>query len=201
VRQETRDGIVMPASDKHFFGGVKNYQRPIFDLAMTFVSKTDGVAIDAGAHVGIFTRRMAQFAEVLAFEPDADNYACLVENVRQMPWIRPIHAALGDKQGWGYVNIDADHNSGARSFIPNKDGPMRVFTIDDFHGLHVQLIKIDTQGSEFSILKGADMTIRKHHPVLIVEMPDADTTIYLSNLGYRPAARVNKDQIFTWRNS
>lgn len=191
-----RDGIYLPARDNHFHGKVTDYQKPIYDKAMEWVAGTNGVAIDAGAHVGIFTRRMAPFLEVIAFEPDAENYACLVENVAEISWVRPIRGALGRADGWGKTRVDAAHNSGAKSFVPCDDGDVRIFTIDRFIGTDVKLIKIDTQGAELDILMGANMTLRRDKPVLIVEMPDTETTVYLCSLGYKPVDRVNKDQIF-----
>lgn len=191
-----RDGIVFPESDDHFHGKVSEYQKPVFDLAMQHVKRTDGLAVDAGAHVGIFSRRMSPFAEVLSFEPDPFNYACLVENVASFSWIKPVCAALGRTNGWGKVRIDAAHNSGARSFVPDYQGDIRIFPLDLFMSMTVMLIKIDTQGAEGEILYGANMILRRDKPVLIVEMPDTDTTIYLMNLGYKIAGRVNKDCVF-----
>ena len=202
MKQALRDGLVFPADDDHFHGKVTEYQKAVFDMAMGYVDDIDHqcTAIDAGAHVGIFTRRMRVFSEVLAFEPDPVNYACLVENTAMFPNVKPIHAALGRTNGWGCVQVDYQPNSGARSFVPLNDGEIRVFPIDLFLTSPVKLIKIDTQGAEHDILLGANMLLRRDKPVLIVEMPDTDTTIYLCNMGYLPVGRVNKDQVFARRD-
>lgn len=202
MRQQIKDGLVFPATDDHFGGQVMEYQKAVFNMAMGYVDDMDllGTAIDAGAHVGIFTRRMRVFSEVLAFEPDPENYACLVENTAMLPNVRPIHAALGRDNGWCDVVVDHRPNSGARSVDLHPNGQVRVFPIDLFLTSPVKLIKIDTQGAEYDILMGANMVLRRDKPVLIVEMPDTDTTIYLCNLGYYIAGRVNKDQVFVRRD-
>lgn len=194
---KVQDGFFVPGTDTHFLK-LNGYQRPIFDAAMKHVTPgVNAVAVDAGAHVGIFSRRMAKagFYKVLAFEPEAENYRCLVANTRGSGVV-PIHAALGKGEGWGSPRIDASHNSGAKGFTPGDTGATPMFSLDFFADNPIGIIKIDTQGSEHDILLGAERILRQYGPVLIVERPEAITLDYLHEFGYQVAVKANKDFVF-----
>lgn len=58
------------------------------------------IAIDLGANVGDFTRRLAATgAEVHAFEPDPDTFAVLAERLADLPNVRLHNMAAGDRAG------------------------------------------------------------------------------------------------------
>ena len=89
-----------------------------------------------------------------------------------------------------------------------------VKTLDSFAIPHVDLIMIDTEGYEKHVLKGAETTIKKHKPVLVIEFHRtfnnkidnltakfgytlADLQTYVESLGYRSLAYISKvDQVF-----
>ena len=193
-----RDGIWFPDSDTHFPATARAYQRQIYAAGMLRVRSPSSIAIDAGAHVGLFTRRMAvDFPLVLAFEPDPDNYACLVKNLAGADNTTLYFGALGAAPGQGSLRIDAAHNSGARGVVPGAEGGVRICTIDVAASGHkVGLVKIDTQGSEYDILLGAREVLARDRPVLIVEYPTEEIWRYLASFGYRPDIQVNKDLVF-----
>ncbi len=185
----------LPSADQHFAGDIENYQRSSYDAALQHV-RVRGTALDIGAHIGIFSRRMAQdFALVHAFEPDARNYACLVRNVPRWT-VRTTYGAAGQQRGMGRVRVDATENTGARGFVAAVDGDVPMYSIDEFDYDNLGLIKIDTEGFEHRVLVGALGTIKKHKPVLIVEYVADETVNFLNLFGYSPVAFVGKDSIF-----
>ena len=128
---------------------------------------------DVGAHIGAFSAIIATLlprAIVHAFEPAPDNFAVLQANIRhagleQRVWA--THAAIGSKPGFfalGDIGRSPDtRNTGGHSVtgaqvsdsLPS-DGRASVEMIPlgallDKHG-HVDLAKIDCEGSEFEIL-------------------------------------------------
>ena len=65
------------------------------------------------------------------------------------------------------------------------DVPVQVRRLDDF-ALAPTAIKIDAEGAEWSVLRGAEQTLRIHRPVLLVENGNwGQVTEYLASLGYK----------------
>ena len=146
-----------------------------------------GWAIDVGAHVGGFSRDLAQtglFAGVLAFEPNPANFAALEDLAASDPRIRPVRSAVGARAGEAALHCDADTATG--SLLPYRPGyanrgavtrmAVPVVTLDaarrepPLAGQPVSLLKIDTQGQDLAVLEGARELLAAERPVLIVEL-------------------------------
>lgn len=168
------------------------YQKPIYDFAMKFV-RNRAVAIDCGAHVGIFTRRMEDdFAIVHSFEPAKDNFACLKENARHAA----LHnVCLWDKPACLAMRFEDHENSGANEVIKGEAGTYNALPLDWYQIKDAGLIKLDVQGSEIETLMGAVETL-KSRPVLIVECVDEAPADYCKSIGYREVGRARRDRVF-----
>lgn len=183
--------MIFPATDTHFTKrDPETYQRAIYDLALNYV-KGRACAVDIGAHVGIFTRRMEMdFETVLSFEPEPENFRCLQQNCTQA---KLLNYAVYDRCTMGALKNPKENNSGAWEFA--LGGQIQAVTLDSFELDELDLIKIDVQGSESAVLAGAKDTLARCKPVLIVENPAEDQ---LKALGYRIVEQVNKDGIFIY---
>lgn len=144
--------------------------------------KKDSIVIDAGAYIGtfsIFAARMAPQGRIYSFEPVAEPFQYLKENVKYYPQITCENSGLGD--GIYQKNIILDPKSSGASFFEDsfscseKFGSKKyelanVITIDAFvakHGIsRIDFIKIDAEGYEARILKGAREAIKKFKPVV-----------------------------------
>ncbi|MDP4280581.1 MAG: FkbM family methyltransferase [Bacteroidota bacterium] len=148
---------------------------------MKRVLKHDSCGIDIGCHEGEILDDMMHFApagKFYAFEPLPDLFKNLCRKYAEMPVVvSPI--ALFDKKGttpFNYVeNAPAYSGIRKRSYdIP--DAHIREVTVEtdlldnviplDFP---VRFIKIDVEGAEFAVLKGAIKILRRHRPVVIFE--------------------------------
>jgi FkbM family methyltransferase len=142
--------------------------------------RAGAIVLDCGAHVGVFThtalRRGA--ARVVAIEPDPLNLECLRRNFAQE--IACGRVILVPKGVWSSSTIlvlsASKLNSGSNSFVKESGGErveMPVTTIDKLVselGLsRVDYIKMDIEGSEREALKGAQETLRKYRPRLMID--------------------------------
>lgn len=124
-------------------------------------------AVDIGGHVGTWSWNLAHaFRQVHAFEPVTLHRECFVKNTEGKTNITLHCEALGDREG--SVNIWTEQGSSGNSFVKGSgDIPMR--TLDSFYLDDVDLIKVDCEGFEEKVLRGAENTIRRCKPTIIVE--------------------------------
>lgn len=129
------------------------------------------IVLDVGANVGDYSRRVFQAcpqATVYAFEPHPKTYSILSRSIQQSGFI-PINAAAGDKEGevslFDYEEKDgSSHASLYRGVIENIhkaksiEHKVRVIELGRFARSRnlerIDLLKIDTEGNELSVLKG-----------------------------------------------
>jgi FkbM family methyltransferase len=133
------------------------------------------LALDIGANVGLWSRDFVQsFKRVIAFEPVAVFRECLEHNVQGKNFeVQPI--ALGDQDTQGTMIITED-NSGHSHLDPATmgTGNVQVVRLDTLNFLDVSYIKIDCEGYEYRILQGAEQTIRRCRPVVVIEQKPHD---------------------------
>jgi FkbM family methyltransferase len=163
-------------------------------------------AIDVGAHIGLWTRMLLQkFEYIVAFEPVAENFACLLQNVLSKK-ARLENAALGSCQEFCTMTMPEKGNSGCWHVKPEgKD--TQITTLDSYLLRDVDLIKIDAEGYEGRVISGAVTTIMQSRPTIVFEDNGLGQKYYginwldpkamLLQMGYRQALRIRKDEIWT----
>lgn len=131
------------------------------------------VAVDAGANVGAYARRLSQyFAQVHSLEPADDTYACLARNVAD--WglgarIRTHHKAISDQPGRvGMKPLGLFRRSISREV--GGAGQIEAVTLDGLDLAKVLLIKLDVEGHEFKALSGAARTLERWRPFVMMEL-------------------------------
>jgi FkbM family methyltransferase len=151
-----------------------------------------GMVIDVGANVGTHALSFARVARrVYAIEPHPQTFLHLCANILlNQKWnIEPINCALGDEDGPQIMaDIDATQPStpmGAR--VGAGTTPIRMARLDSLN-LNADFMKIDVEGYELEVLKGAKHTLMRndlavfveiHHHELVQEINE-----YMAGLGY-----------------
>lgn len=140
----------------------------------------DGHAIDIGAHRGGVLReilRVAPEGRHIAYEPLPDCYEYLRA---EFPQVDVRNAAVSDQSGeTSFLHVvAAPEFSGMRqrAYPGYEDSPRQTLTVqvqrlDDSlpPDFHPSLIKIDVEGAELLVLRGARETLRMHRPAVIFE--------------------------------
>lgn len=159
------------------------------------------VAVDIGAHIGLWSYNLAHagFA-VFAFEPVADHRECFRKNLADLEGVTLFPYALGDKADM--VNIRVNPTSTGDSWVKGP-GDVEQRTLDSMELPDVDLIKVDAEGYEELILRGAINTIRADKPVIIVEqkrdmavkfgLEPQGAVRFLKKLGYRVVEEISGD--------
>jgi FkbM family methyltransferase len=139
--------------------------------------------VDLGANLGYYTvlgaLRVGSAGRVLACEPDPGNFALLERNLAHhgLGWVRVERCAVADRAGPARLYRSAD-NQGDHRLYDSEDGrsavPAAAATLDGLLGDAPEpwhLAKLDTQGCEARILRGATGFSAKHagHLAWVVE--------------------------------
>lgn len=164
------------------------------------------VAVDIGAHIGHFTWVLQQYFDVVAFECNHSNFQCLVSNInarkQQMLHNITVHKqALLDKKTPVVITNPDERNSGGSFVIEDTEGEHIAVPLDDYQLQDVGLIKIDVQGSDLLVLKGATRTLEQK-PNLLLEMVNNDVyeqelSEYLIGIGYQQAITCGKQELWS----
>lgn len=166
--------------------------------------------IQAGGHAGIFPLRLAkEFETVYTFEPDAENYKCLVENVKNQSNIVHRNVGLSDKEATVKFLIDrtpdGKDNSGSY-FVEDADYSKlkldyfeaNVIPLDSTGIEYVDFIQLDVEGHEYEVLKGGEKLIKSCYPRIQFEanIYSEKPIALLQKWGYFMFLRNDTDAVF-----
>lgn len=169
----TIDGdISLKTAERRGNGSVANYQVEQINLAVRHC-KQNRLAVDIGAHVGIISYQLSNiFDSVESFEINPDLFPCLEENIKRQQCnnvtLHPV--GLGHEQA--LVDITRKAKTLGTHVTPNSKGTIPIRTLDSFDLDNVDFIKIDVEGFETNVIKGALETIRRCRPVILFECKD-----------------------------
>jgi FkbM family methyltransferase len=155
--------------------------------------------LEIGANIGMHTidlsRLVGPAGAVHAFEPQRLVFQVLCANLalNSRPNVFTYQAAVGADSGTllvPWLDPDANHNFGGVSlFGAQKGESVPVLTIDGLGLRACHLIKVDVEGMETEVLRGASATIARFRPMLYVENDRSDRSAELIALvqsyGYR----------------
>lgn len=168
---------------------------------------SDGIVFDVGCHYGYTSAWFAQRArQVFCFEPNPQNqrYVAEVLRIRSLSNVELVRSAVGERRGDAMLHVKPlpGHHSladiGASETIDRV--PVPVLALDEFadeRGIdQIALIKIDVEGFEPEVLRGAQRLLRRravdaiifeHSPAFYLQrgIDPAEPLTILADYGYR----------------
>ena len=209
----------IPKEDKSYeiyFSKFNQYQEVERNRALAQVNKWN-LAIDIGANIGLWSKDLTNFfLKTICFEPNKNCIKFLKKNII-------IEKAIIYNYALGSKNEDKELftpiNSGGSSFIDstkigfNSDGQkiygkwpqrtkkqlVKVKKLDEFNFNEIDFIKIDVQGYEYQVIKGAKKTLEINSPIICLEEIDPKNSKaikFLESLNYVIVDVVLKEYIF-----
>ena len=168
--------------------------------------------IDIGANIGAVTLHLAKkispSGRIFSFEPSPLNFKRAFKNIslNNFSNIKLINQGLGNEKSMAFLYNVNPNNRGMMRLLPEDDQnnsfekeAVEIDTLDSsmkkFSIPKPDFIKIDVEGFEYKVLKGARETLMNHKPALFIELDDnnlreqksnaKELIQYLLNLNYR----------------
>jgi len=175
-------------------------------------------AIDCGAHIGIHSVCLSKYyQQVYAFEPNPISCLRLTKNLalNDIKNVQVYPIGLSDNEGLTSIAWHLDVNTGDCGLNDNPQGitqysdidptksticgfPVYLKTIDDLNLHNIKMMKVDVEGYEYRVIKGAIRTIFREKPIIVIESwkghgcqvldinDTSDNVInYIKSLGYK----------------
>lgn len=177
---------------------------------------SDVIFVDVGANIGFYTvvvGREPMVEQVHAFEPMPRAASEVRANVRANLADRQVtvhQVALSDQPGFldfavrgplaGDNGVLADAIPGRTDYVVEAVPSERLDTVLAATDRHI-VLKVDVEGHELSMLRGAERTLRENRGFLQIEMHEspanAEKLALLSGLGWHLVTRVGPDHYFS----
>lgn len=174
--------------------------RENYEPELTYLEKvltSSEVFIDVGANLGVYTlvagKLVGPAGRVIAIEPSVQSFPVLEKNLtlNRLTNVLPLSVALSEKAGrtWLYHGINPGQHSFGKDPSCNGVGEEVVTETLDSVLLrasvqHVDVIKMDVEGAEELVLRGATRVVTLDRPVIIFEFhPEASQRLGLSPRG------------------
>ena len=163
--------------------------------------KLDNV-IDVGAWCGTWSLAMQKFAtNINCFEPNTVHYECLQKNLQEFKNITTFNHAVGSKNS----SIKLSEESATQNTrVIDEEGNIPIRTIDSLGLKNIDMIKIDVEGLEMEVLKGATDTLSSVK-YLMIELnnnskkygsSNREIEKYLHKLGFRVLIKIWPDIVY-----
>lgn len=167
-------------------------------------------AIEVGSNIGMHAIPIASKisqGKLFCFEPQRPIFQVLCSNIvlNQLTNVYTYNQGVSDDKGeieisssnyensWNYGSFSIDQGFNTEGTFEGEVHKefCEIVTIDEHSEIqklpHLQLLKIDAEGFDLHVLRGARKTIEKHHPIIFVEahLHQANTLIeYLNSINY-----------------
>jgi FkbM family methyltransferase len=157
------------------------YELNELDFVRDAVRPGDAV-VDVGAHLGAYTLRLAQLVgpsgHVIAIEPSRAHVECLSQSVADNAfetWTEVVQAAAADVSGRGRLRYPPRGSSTAHAWLATRTDDaegehVRTVRLDDLVDGLVRFVKVDAEGAEGLVLRGARAVLEASRPTLLVEL-------------------------------
>ena len=151
------------------------------DKLTTLDSVRNKHIIDAGGYVGDTALLFSSYTDknIHVFEASPSNMDIIRETIRlnHLDNIVPVSKALGEKSGTATFSLGERNSCNSLVERPGYNYPDHIevpfVTLDDYvreNNIEVGLIKVDIEGGEQLLLRGAVETIRTQHPILLISI-------------------------------
>ncbi len=163
--------------------------------------------VDVGANLGYYSllasKLVGESGRVIALEPNSENCRLLLSSLRLHGTVNVqlVPVAADTATGWAYYSTHVGSNGGLiddRDLLAHPGVVVPTLRLDDIVDGPVGFLKMDVEGAEGRVVKGATRLIERDRPVITTELKEemlqrvsgtsvAEYLGYFEGLGYAPS--------------
>jgi len=134
--------------------------------------KPDTLTIDVGGNSGYQTYFHAKYNNVVTYEPVPELFEVLQSNLQNLDNVTLINKAVTDenKEVELFVDINRLSMTSQMPLVESKAITVPGVALDNENHSNVGFIKVDVEGYELDVLKGATKLIERDRPTMMVEV-------------------------------
>lgn len=154
----------------------------------------NGCVLDIGTNIGnhtLYFFNEVGISKAFCFEPIDSTFDILRKNIELNHLEEKVvlrNVAVGESEGLSSVKFYDKENIGSTQITTNENGNIPTISIDSLHIKdNVKLVKIDVEGFETNVIRGAIKTIEKYKPYIMIEIQNENFYYIkseLSKFGY-----------------
>jgi len=216
--------LVLPSGTDIFLTGGKSHDSEI-RLARFLINdlKEGDTFFDIGAHYGYFSLLASEIVgvdgKIFSFEASKNTFEITRKNTNSVNNIHLFNRAISDKKGeisfYEFPNLYSEYNTSDVAQFENSEWiqkyqPKKItveaVSIDEFiveKNTIPDIVKIDVEGAEYLVIQGADNTLKKNAPKIILEYlaPQRNNRehrkalLFLRDLNYTPCVITKEGSI------
>ena len=166
-------------------------------------------AIDIGANIGnhtVYFSMVAGMEKVIAVEPQVHVHRILEHNIalNALDGVTTVNAVVGAACGRAEIGLHRHRSFHGTTYRASETGESTMVTVAELAEEPVDFIKIDVEGMQLDVLRGAEGVLRRDRPKLWIELrrnhgefEPANEYLTSLDLGYRPTPLGGDDVLFT----
>lgn len=160
-----------------------------------------GTIVDIGANIGnhsVYFANFLRYETLICFEPIEENYRLLERNMGKYGGIGLAQSAVGNFTGITRMRINRS-NMGASEIRADGETEVSIIALDRVHLHHVTLMKIDVEWHEPEVIEGAQDTIYRCKPLILLEDANFEYAKLLPGYKIERAWPQHKTYLYRWQ--
>lgn len=195
VRAGLARGLWLSVDPRYESVYVEEMYEPILQNVLGRYISQGGTFYDVGAHIGFFSliaaRLVGKSGAVFAFEADPLNARRIQEHVSKnaLGQVQILSVAVWSRSGavcFQRASEVSSHNTGSVVGTPTRDGildqiKVEAVALDDFAKRNAvpTVVKIDVEGGEGEVLRGADRLLADVKPIIVCEVHNQEASSFI----------------------
>ena len=197
---------VPDADDEYHHNDRNNHDNKIFDIIHQHSPGYDHV-VDVGGNVGKWSCHFAKkFKQVSTFEPAPYHIECFEKNCEDYENIQLYTFGLSDSFAKGKLDVYIEGHLGSTRILDDDAGDIEMKTLDSLNFEHIDVLKIDVEGRELHVLRGAEQTLKRLSPLVVIERCVLNSSAFgydkkathdiLQSYGYKIIYKLTRDCVY-----
>lgn len=206
ILKQVKGWWVPDADDEVHHDDKNNHDPQLFEIIDQHTPGYNHV-VDIGGNVGKWSSHFAEkFSKVSTFEPAPYHIECFKLNCQQYKNIDLYEFGLSNQHAKGKLDVFIKGHLGSTRILDDEQGNIQMKTLDSMSFDRIDVLKIDVEGRELHVLEGAEQTLKRLSPLIVIERCVLNSSAFgydkkatddiLQSYGYKMIYKLTRDCVY-----